>query len=71
MSWKDIQGLAARSGVSARIVAMESIQVHLLDALFSQPESTQVAFQGGTCLRLVYGGYRYSEDIDLVSTAVR
>lgn len=57
---------AAAEGLPLGIVAAESLHVILLDALFAHPDSEAMAFQGGTCLHLVHGGYRYSEDLDLV-----
>lgn len=56
---------AATEGLPLGIVAAESLHVILLDALFAHPDSEAMAFQGGTCLHLVHGGYRYSEDLDL------
>jgi len=56
---------AAAEGLPLAIVAAESLHVILLDALFAHPDSDVMAFQGGTCLHLVHGGYRYSEDLDL------
>ena len=70
MSWQDIERQAVDEGVSARVVAMEAIQRQLLDALYADPRALTIAFQGGTCLRLVHGGHRYSEDLDLVSTEI-
>jgi predicted nucleotidyltransferase component of viral defense system len=67
MTWHEIEARATAEGVSARIVAMEAIQFFLLDALYAAPLSLRLAFQGGTCVRLVHGGYRYSEDLDLVT----
>jgi len=46
---------------------METIHMAVLDALYSHRESGAVVFHGGTCIRLVYGGHRYSEDLDFVS----
>lgn len=56
---------AAEEGVPLSIVAAECLHVIVLDALFADPDSEVMAFQGGTCLHLVHGGYRYSEDLDL------
>ena len=71
MSWNDILLKAAEERLSPRIVGMEAIQLGLLDAIYRNTDSTGLAFQGGTCLRLVYGGLRYSEDLDFVSVAAR
>ncbi|MBI5699353.1 nucleotidyl transferase AbiEii/AbiGii toxin family protein [Candidatus Saganbacteria bacterium] len=64
--------LIARSheeGLPLKIIEKEALQIYILSELFALPESTQLTFQGGTCLRLVYDGVRYSEDLDFVTTA--
>jgi predicted nucleotidyltransferase component of viral defense system len=44
----------------------EVIHLHLLSALSDAAVLRHVVFQGGTALRLCYGGERYSEDLDFV-----
>jgi predicted nucleotidyltransferase component of viral defense system len=44
----------------------EAIHLHLLSALSEAGLLRYVVFQGGTALRLCYGGERYSEDLDFV-----
>ena len=44
----------------------EAIHLHLLSALSEAGALRHVVFQGGTALRLCYGGERYSEDLDFV-----
>lgn len=39
----------------------------LLDNLYAQSGSDRIIFQGGTALRWVYGGMRFSEDLDFVT----
>lgn len=56
---------AVEQGLPLGTVASEVLHILLLDALFAHPESAIMAFQGGTCLHLVHGSYRYSEDLDL------
>lgn len=51
-----------------RVILKEALQVYALAAIYSQPASEHITFQGGTCLRLVYGGPRYSVDVDFVTT---
>ncbi len=46
------------------VVAAEALHVVILDALFTAPASSAMTFQGGTCIHLVHGGYRFSEDLD-------
>jgi predicted nucleotidyltransferase component of viral defense system len=44
----------------------ETIHFHLLSALSDAGVLRHVVFQGGSALRLCYGGERYSEDLDFV-----
>jgi predicted nucleotidyltransferase component of viral defense system len=44
----------------------EAIHLHLLSALSEAGVLRHVVFQGGTAIRLCYGGERYSEDLDFV-----
>ncbi|MBI5400205.1 nucleotidyl transferase AbiEii/AbiGii toxin family protein [Candidatus Saganbacteria bacterium] len=56
-------------GLPLKILEKEALQIYILSELFALPESTLLTFQGGTCLRLIYNGARYSEDLDFVTTA--
>ncbi len=58
---------AEEDGLPLRVILKETLQVYVLAAVYAQPTSDQVTFQGGTCLRLLYGGPRYSEDLDFVT----
>src|SRR5260370_42677894 len=44
----------------------EAIHLHLLSAMSDAGILRHAVFQGGTALRLCYGGDRYSEDLDFV-----
>jgi predicted nucleotidyltransferase component of viral defense system len=50
-----------------RVRQSELLQLLLLDNLYSQSGSERIIFQGGTALRWVYGGVRFSEDLDFVT----
>lgn len=65
----DLAERAYEEGLPLKILEKEALQIYILSELFSLPESSFLTFQGGTCLRLVYGGARYSEDLDFVTTA--
>jgi predicted nucleotidyltransferase component of viral defense system len=59
----------ARRGLPGEMeqnLVKEAIHLHLLSALSDAGILRQVVFQGGTALRLCYGGERYSEDLDFV-----
>jgi len=49
----------------------ELLQLLLLDNLYAQSGSERIIFQGGTALRWVYGGFRFSEDLDFVTDLTR
>lgn len=49
----------------------ELLQLLLLDNLYAQSGSERIIFQGGTALRWVYGGLRFSEDLDFVTDLPR
>lgn len=48
-----------------RIVLKEALQTYVLDFLYNQSSYRLLNFYGGTCLHVVYGLNRLSEDIDL------
>jgi predicted nucleotidyltransferase component of viral defense system len=52
-----------------RIVLKEVLQVYVLDFLYNHPTYRRLNFYGGTCLHIVYGLNRLSEDIDLDNSA--
>jgi predicted nucleotidyltransferase component of viral defense system len=66
---EELQEKAGQEGVSLKVLEKEALQIYILSELFSLPESKPLTFQGGTCLRLIYGGARYSEDLDFITLA--
>ena len=50
-----------------RVKQSELLQLLLLDAVYAQKGSEEIIFQGGTALRWVYNGQRFSEDLDFVT----
>lgn len=57
-----IQRLAQRNHVGIQVQERDYLQHLLLALLFTRSEA--LIFKGGTALRLVYGGSRFSEDLD-------
>ena len=49
----------------------EIAQLILLESLYTLRESREVCFQGGTAIRWFYGGMRFSEDLDFVTSLSR
>ena len=54
----------ASSQLQGRNLAREYLQSRILRVFQLAGAMTSLAFQGGTCLRFVYGIQRYSEDLD-------
>jgi predicted nucleotidyltransferase component of viral defense system len=52
-----------------RIILKEALQAFVLDYLYNHPTYRKLNFYGGTCLHLVYGLNRLSEDLDLDNNA--
>lgn len=64
-----IEAFARRQGIDAEMdqnLIKEAIHLHLLSAMSDAGILRHAVFQGGTALRLCYGGDRYSEDLDFV-----
>lgn len=66
---KDLIERAREEGIPEKVILKETLQIYILSELYALPESSKVTFQGGTCLRLIYGAPRYSEDLDFVTDA--
>lgn len=62
--WDNIKGTASDDGLPPAIIVAEPMQIAFLDGFYSQRESLSFVFHGGTAIRMLYGGYRYSEDLD-------
>lgn len=45
-------------------IVREYLQYLILDAIFSSNFGARMKFIGGTCLRILYGGDRFSQDLD-------
>lgn len=47
-----------------RFILREYLQYKILEIIFNSPYATKLCFLGGTCLRIVHGQQRFSEDLD-------
>jgi predicted nucleotidyltransferase component of viral defense system len=64
-----IEEFGRRQGIASEMdqnLVKEAIHLHLLSAMSDAGILRHAVFQGGTALRLCYGGDRYSEDLDFV-----
>jgi predicted nucleotidyltransferase component of viral defense system len=50
--------------VFKRFILREYLQFRILEIVFDGPYANKLAFLGGTCLRIVHGNQRFSEDLD-------
>jgi predicted nucleotidyltransferase component of viral defense system len=53
------------SNETKRVILKEFLQAYTLDFLYNHPLYRKLNFYGGTCLHVIYGLNRLSEDIDL------
>lgn len=61
---KDIDLYAKKFKISQNVVYREFIQLVFLKEFYSQNWSDGIFFKGGTAIRLVFSGSRFSEDLD-------
>jgi predicted nucleotidyltransferase component of viral defense system len=54
-----------------RFIIREYLQYKILDILYDSPFATDLCFLGGTCLRIVHGNRRFSEDIDFDNISLK
>jgi predicted nucleotidyltransferase component of viral defense system len=59
-----LQQLSKEYKINEYVVAREYFQLLLLKELYDKNFSERIFFKGGTCIRLIYGGTRFSEDLD-------
>jgi predicted nucleotidyltransferase component of viral defense system len=52
-----------------RIILKEALQAYVLEYLYNHPGYRRLNFYGGTCLHVIYGLNRLSEDLDLDNQA--
>ncbi|MEI7580015.1 MAG: nucleotidyl transferase AbiEii/AbiGii toxin family protein [bacterium] len=64
ISLDQIKELSNKYKIAESIVAREYFQILFLNELYSKSFAKDIVFKGGTCIRLIYGGERFSEDLD-------
>jgi predicted nucleotidyltransferase component of viral defense system len=65
MRTEELQRIAMEQGIDLSTLEHEIREVHFLENIAQDPVlALHLAFKGGTALRLVYGGDRYSDDLD-------
>ncbi len=69
--YNNVNKIAMKTYKSKFIQQSEIVQLFILDEIYSLPVSKKLLFQGGTCLRWMYGGTRYSEDLDFLGHRIK
>jgi predicted nucleotidyltransferase component of viral defense system len=54
-----------------RFLLREYLQYKILEILYESPFATDFCFLGGTCLRIVHGNRRFSEDLDFDNISLK
>lgn len=57
---------AGIQGIPWQTLLKEALQVIFMESFLELPQASEATFQGGSCLRLIHGGPRHSEDLDFV-----
>ncbi len=70
MIWPILKEKAKEQGLPLSTVVGEVLHLVVLDVLFAMTGSQSICFQGGTSIHLLYGGYRYSEDLDFAGEGI-
>lgn len=68
LTQNQIREFAKKFKISDSVVLREYYQLVFLKELYSQEFSKQVFFKGGTAIRLMFKGERFSEDLDFTVT---
>lgn len=61
-----VENLAKNLKIAPLNIIREYLEIEVLDALSRSDISKELIFYGGTALRLAYGSFRYSEDLDFL-----
>jgi len=59
--------LSRKLSIDLFTIYREYLQILFLKYFYRQRESSKIYFKGGTALRLLYGSFRFSEDLDFTS----
>ncbi len=64
LSQSELNSLTKQYKINNSVILREYLQLLALQKIYSFPGSDKVIFKGGTCLHLIYGTPRFSEDLD-------
>ena len=61
---KQVKELSKKTQILDAVIVREFVQLSFLKELYEETFSKDIFFKGGTAIRLVYKGQRFSEDLD-------
>jgi len=61
---RQVENLSLYFGIDQITIFREYLQLIFLNYLYQEKKSERIYFKGGTCLHLLYGSPRFSEDLD-------
>lgn len=64
ISQNELKKLTKKHKIHETIIAREFVQISFLKELYAESFSKKIFFKGGTAIRLLFGGQRFSEDLD-------
>ena len=64
LSSAELSALAKKYKINESVILREYLQLLALQKIYSFALSAKSFFKGGTCLHLIYGAPRFSEDLD-------
>jgi len=64
---ESLKARAQEGRIPWQTLLKEALQICFLEVFYSFSQSGHATFQGGTSLRLLYGGPRHSEDLDFIT----
>ncbi len=64
LSRSELSVLAKKYKINDSVILREHLQLLALQKIYSFPGAEKIFFKGGTCLHLIYGAPRFSEDLD-------
>lgn len=64
LSLSEQSALVKKYKINESVILREYLQLLALEKIYSFPGVERIFFKGGTCLHLIYGTQRFSEDLD-------
>lgn len=67
ISWEQIKKISRQQNIDNITILREYLEVIFLSVLYQEKSSENVYFKGGTAIRLLFDGTRFSQDLDFTT----